>query len=50
MLGTKLAERMGLPATPVAVIDVSEELIHLTPDLSHFMCRDTRRIWSATSG
>jgi hypothetical protein len=33
MLGTKLAERLGLPTTPVAVIDVSEELIHLTPDL-----------------
>jgi HipA-like protein len=33
MLGTRLAERIGLPTTPVAVIYVSEELIRLTPDL-----------------
>jgi len=33
MLGTRLAARMGLPTTPVEVVHVSEELIHLTPDL-----------------
>jgi hypothetical protein len=33
MLGTKLAARLGLPTTPVEVIEVSEELIRLTPDL-----------------
>jgi hypothetical protein len=33
LLGTKLAARLGLPTTPVAVIQVSEELIRLTPDL-----------------
>jgi hypothetical protein len=34
LLGTKLAARLGLPTTPVAVIDVSAELIRLTPDLA----------------
>jgi hypothetical protein len=33
MLGTRLASRLGLPTTPAAVIEVSEELIQLTPDL-----------------
>jgi len=33
LLGTRLAARMGLPTTPVAVVQVSEELIRLTPDL-----------------
>ena len=33
MLGTKLASRLGLPTTPVAVIHVGEELIRFTPDL-----------------
>ncbi len=33
LLGTKLAARMGLPTTPVAVVEVSEELIRLTPEL-----------------
>jgi len=33
MLGTRLAARMGLPTTPVAVVEVSEELIRLTPEL-----------------
>lgn len=33
LLGTKLAARLGLPTTPVAVIEVSEELIQLTADL-----------------
>jgi hypothetical protein len=33
LLGTKLAARLGLPTTPVAVVEVSEELIRLTPDL-----------------
>ncbi len=33
MLGTRLAARLGLPTVPVAVIEVSEELIRLTPEL-----------------
>src|SRR5260370_42210115 len=33
LLGTKLAARLGLPTTPVAIISVSEDLILLTPDL-----------------
>src|SRR6267378_1395070 len=34
MLGTKLAARLGLPTVPVAIIEVSEELIRLTPELA----------------
>jgi hypothetical protein len=34
LLGTKLAARLGLPTVPVAIIDVSEELIRLTPELA----------------
>ena len=34
MLGTRLAARMGLPTSPAAVVEVSEELIRLTPDLA----------------
>ena len=34
MLGTRLAARLGLPTTPVAVVEVSEELIRLTPELA----------------
>jgi hypothetical protein len=33
VLGTRLAARLGLPTTPVSVVDVPEELIRLTPDL-----------------
>ncbi|MDQ1404637.1 MAG: hypothetical protein QOG55_266 [Acidobacteriaceae bacterium] len=33
LLGTRLAARLGLPTAPVAIIEVSEELIRLTPDL-----------------
>ena len=33
LLGTRLASRLGLPTAPVAIIDVPEELIRLTPDL-----------------
>ena len=33
LLGTRLAARMGLPTPPIAVIEVSEELIRLTPAL-----------------
>jgi hypothetical protein len=33
MLGTRLAARLGLPTAPVAVVEVSEELIALTPEL-----------------
>src|SRR5208282_2950642 len=34
LLGTKLAARLGLPTTPVAIVDVPEELIRATPELS----------------
>jgi hypothetical protein len=34
LLGTRLAGRLGLPTTPVAIVDVSEELIRLTPELA----------------
>jgi hypothetical protein len=33
LLGSKLAAGLGLPTTPVAIVDVSEELIRLTHDL-----------------
>jgi len=34
LLGTKLAARMGLPTAPATVVEVSEEMIRLTPELS----------------
>jgi len=34
LLGTRLAARLKLPTVPVAVVDVPEELIRLTPDLA----------------
>jgi hypothetical protein len=33
MLGTRMASRLGLPTAPVAVVQVQEELIRLTPEL-----------------
>jgi hypothetical protein len=39
LLGTRLAGRMGLPVTPVAIVQVTEELIRLTPELSMEMPR-----------
>jgi hypothetical protein len=39
LLGTRLAGRLGLPTTPVSVIEVTEELIRLTPEL----CIETPR-------
>jgi hypothetical protein len=39
LLGTRLAGRLGLPITPVAIVQVSEELIRLTPELSMEMPR-----------
>ena len=39
LLGTRLAGRLGLPVTPVAIVHVSEELIRLTPELSMEMAR-----------
>jgi HipA-like kinase len=39
LLGTRLAGRLGLPVTPVAVVHVGEELIRLTPELSMEMPR-----------
>lgn len=34
LLGTRLAARLGLPTVPVEIVDVSDELIRLTPDLA----------------
>ncbi len=34
LLGTRLAARLGLPITPPEIIQVNEELIRLTPELS----------------
>lgn len=34
LLGTKLAARLGLPTVPVEVIEVSEDLVRLTPELA----------------
>jgi hypothetical protein len=39
LLGTRLARRMGLPTAPVAIVNVSEELIRLTPELCMEMVR-----------
>jgi HipA-like kinase len=39
LLGTRLASRLGLPTTPVSVMEVSAELIRLTPEL----CIETPR-------
>lgn len=39
LLGTKLAARLGLPTAPAAVIEVSEELVRLTPDLAMELAR-----------
>jgi hypothetical protein len=39
LLGAKLAARLGLPTTPVAIVEVSEDLIRLTPDLAMEMPR-----------
>ena len=39
LLGTRLAGRIGLPTAPVSVVEVSEELIRLTPEL----CIETPR-------
>jgi hypothetical protein len=40
LLGTKLAGRLGLPTTPVAIVEVSEELISLTHKLAIEMPRN----------
>lgn len=34
LLGTRLAGRLGLPTVPVDIVEVSAELIRLTPDLA----------------
>jgi len=39
LLGTRLASRLGLPTAPVAVVEVPQELIRLTPEL----CIETPR-------
>src|SRR5712664_1582505 len=40
LLGTRLAARLGLPTTAVAIIRLSEELIRLTPELCMEMPRE----------
>jgi hypothetical protein len=40
LLGTKLAARLGLPTTPVVIVEVSEELISLTHELAMEMPRN----------
>ena len=39
LLGTRLAGRLGLPTTRVEIVEVSEELIRLTPELSMELAR-----------
>ena len=39
LLGTRLAGRLGLPTTRVEIVQVSEELIRLTPELSMELAR-----------
>jgi hypothetical protein len=39
MLGARLAQRLGLPTTPVEITDVSEDLIRLTAELCMEMPR-----------
>ncbi len=39
LLGTRLASRLGLPTTPVAVVEVSRELIQLTEELCMKLAR-----------
>jgi hypothetical protein len=39
LLGTRLAGRLGLPTVPVEVVEVSHELIRLTPELAMEMPR-----------
>ncbi|MBZ5700595.1 MAG: phosphatidylinositol kinase [Acidobacteriia bacterium] len=39
LLGTRLAARLGLPTAPLAVVDVPEELIRLTPALAMELAR-----------
>jgi len=34
LLGTKLASRLGLPTAPLAIVEVNEELVRLTPELA----------------
>jgi HipA-like protein len=34
LLGTRLAGRLGLPTVPIEIVEVSEELIRLTPELA----------------
>jgi hypothetical protein len=37
--GTRLAGRLGLPTVPVEIVEVPEELIQLTPELSMELAR-----------
>src|SRR5258708_34451287 len=39
LLGTRLAGRLGLPTAPVEIVEGSEELIRLTPELAIEMAR-----------
>ena len=55
-LGARLAQRLGLPPTPLEIIDVSEDLIRLTPELcvemprQHIPCRPGRQFASGYPG
>jgi hypothetical protein len=40
LLGTRLAGRLGLPTTRVEIVEVSEELIRLTPELCMELARE----------
>jgi hypothetical protein len=39
LLGTRLAGRLGLPTVPAEIVEVSEELIRLTPELAMELAR-----------
>jgi len=39
LLGTRLAGRLGLPTVPAEIVEVSEELIWLTPELAMELAR-----------
>lgn len=56
LLGTRLAARIGLTTTPAEIVEVSEELIRLTPDLviemprSRIPCQAGRQFGSRFPG
>src|SRR2546422_11352247 len=44
LLATRLAARLGLPTTPVAVVEVSPERIRLTPEFVRGTAAGTRAL------